>query len=331
MTIKSYAMIRVGKALTGNLRVIINSLLLLLFLFTLPATVNSESSLPVSSERPVIISYLEIIDIETGEREVVYADSSHFEAPNWSPDGETLYFNSGGYIYSIPVEGGEPARLDTGFANRNNNDHVLSPGGTHMAISHHSADDGGTSIIYIVNINGGEPVRITEKGPSYLHGWSPDGMELAYVANRDGKQYDVYVIPVKEGPEVQLTFTDAHEDGPDYSPCGKYIWFNSDRSGIMQIWRMDRDGSNPVQKTFDEYNDWFPHPSPDGKHIAILSYDKGVDGHPANKDVWLRLMPADGGEPVILTELFGGQGTINVPSWAPDSKRFAFVSYKLLD
>jgi TolB protein len=277
-----------------------------------------------------IVSYLEIIDTETGQRETVYSDTSHFEAPNWSPDGTTLYFNSGGYIYRIPASGGTPERINTGFANRNNNDHVLSPGGSHMAISHHSADDGGASIIYIVNINGGQPIRITSRGPSYLHGWSPDGEEIAYCALRNG-QYDIYVKSIKEGPEIQLTNTKSHEDGPDYSPCGKYIWFNSDRTGVMQLWRMDRDGSNPVQKTFDEYNDWFPHPSPNGRHVAFLSYDKGVDGHPANKNVWLRLMPAEGGEPVVLTKLFGGQGTINVPSWAPDSKRFAFVSYQLID
>jgi TolB protein len=297
----------------------------ILIIFLMP---QFSQTTEAQNRRTDIVSFLEIIDIETGEREIVYQDSSHFEAPNWSPDGRTLYFNSGGYIYSIPAEGGTPERLDTGFANRNNNDHVLSPGGTHMAISHQSADDGGASIIYIVNINGGEPMRVTDKGPSYLHGWSPDGYELAYFASRNG-QYDIYVIPVKGGPEVQLTNTKSHEDGPDYSPCGKYIWFNSDRSGIMQLWRMERDGSNPVQMTFDEYNDWFPHPSPDGKHIALLSYDAGVEGHPANKTVWLRLMPAEGGEPEILTRLFGGQGTINVPSWAPDSRRFAFVSYKL--
>lgn len=306
------------------MRVPIIIYLFLLFFFT------SFSPNTLHSSNPVIVSFLETINIETGERQVIYQDTSHFEAPNWSPDGTTLYFNQGGYIYKIPAEGGDPERLDTGFANRNNNDHVLSPGGTHMAISHHSATDNGSSIIYAVNIDGGEPVRITPNGPSYLHGWSPDGAELAYCALRKG-QYDIYVIPFKEGPEVQLTNSSSHEDGPDYSPCGNYIWFNSDRSGIMQIWRMDRNGSNPVQMTFDEYNDWFPHPSPDGEHVALLSYDKGVAGHPANKIVWLRLMPAEGGNPEILTELFGGQGTINVPSWSPDSKRFAFVSYKLLE
>ncbi len=299
---------------------------LLVLLISLASSFSPDSQ----TSRPSVISYLEIIDIGTGLREIVYSDTSHIEAPNWSPDGNTLYFNSGGYIYSIPVEGGQPARLNTGFANRNNNDHVLSPGGTHMAISHHSADDNGASIIYIVSIKGGEPIRITEKGPSYLHSWSPDMEELAYCARRNN-QYDIYVIPIKEGPEIQLTNTKSHEDGPDYSPCGNYIWFNSDRTGVMQIWKMGRDGSNPKQMTFDDYNDWFPHPSPDGKHIALLSYDKDVKGHPANKTVWLRLMPAEGGEPLVLTELFGGQGTINVPSWAPDSERFAFVSYKLVN
>jgi TolB protein len=282
------------------------------------------------SPGPAIVSFLEIIDIESGEREIIYQDTSRFEAPNWSPDGRTLFFNRGGHIYRLPVDGGEPRRIDTGFANRNNNDHVLSPGGTHMAISHHSASDGGASIIYLVNVRGGEPVRITEQGPSWLHGWSPDGMELAYCALRNG-QYNIYVIPVKEGPEVQLTGTSSHDDGPDYSPCGNYIWFNSDRSGLMQIWRMNRDGSDPVQMTFDEYNDWFPHPSPDGKNVTMLSYGKEIKGHPSNQTVWLRMMPAEGGEPVVLSELFGGQGTKNVPSWSPDSRRFAFVSYELID
>jgi TolB protein len=287
-------------------------------------------SIASQTQKPGVVSFLEIMDIETGHRDIVHQDTSLFESPNWSPDGSTLYFNSGGYIYSIPVEGGEIRKMNTGFADRNNNDHVLSPGGSHMAISHHSADDGGVSIIYAVNIKGGEPIRITRRGPSYLHGWSPDGGELAYCGLRNG-QYDIYVKPIKEGQEVRLTSTKSHDDGPDYSPCGNYIWFNSDRTGTMQLWKMDRDGGNQVQMTFDEYNDWFPNPSPDGKHIVMLSYDKDTEGHPRNKTVWLRIMDPEGGEPFILTELFGGQGTKNVPSWSPDSRRFAFVSYRLLD
>lgn len=277
---------------------------------------------------PSITSYLEVFNLDNNTRRVVYSDDSHFEAPNWSPDGETLYFNSNGHIYRIPVGGGQPVKIDMAFATRNNNDHVLSPDGKQMAISHHSADHNGNSIIYIVDVEGGVPRQITDKGPSYLHGWSPDGKELAFIGLRNG-DYNVFVISVDGGKEKQLTHTSYHEDGSDYTVCGKYIWFNSDRSGNMQLWRMGRDGSNPEQMTYDAWVDWFPHPSPDGKWIVFLSYEPGTEGHPANKNVVLRIMPAEGGEPQTLTELFGGQGTINVPSWSPNSRKFAFVSYRL--
>ena len=140
---------------------------------------------------------------------------------------------------------------------------------------------------------------------------------------------NIYSIPVDGGLETQLTDTEGLDDGPEYSPDGKYIYFNSIRSGKMQIWRMNKDGNEQIQLTDDEYNNWFPHPSPDGKWLVFLSYEKDVDGHPANKDVMLRMMPAEGGEVQILAKLFGGQGTINVPSWSPDSKNVAFVSYRL--
>jgi Tol biopolymer transport system component len=94
---------------------------------------------------------------------------------------------------------------------------------------------------------------------------------------------------------------------------------------------MHPDGSNQEQLTFDEYNNWFPHPSPDRKWAVILTYEKDVEGHPANKDVMLRLIPYDGGKPETVVKLFGGQGTINVHSWSPDSKQFAFVSYEIVN
>ena len=175
---------------------------------------------------------------------------------------------------------------------------------------------------------GGEPRLVTPKGPSYWHGWSPDGRTLAYCARRDG-EYDVYTIPVEGGDERRLTTAPGLDDGPDYAPDGR-IWFNSVRTGVMKIWRMDPDGGNQTLMTRnEEYADWFPHPSPDGTQVIFLSYDRSVEGHPANKDVVLRLMPASGGEPRVVARLFGGQGTINVPSWSPDSRRFAFVSYRL--
>lgn len=278
-------------------------------------------------ENPVLESTLEVVPIASGDRRVVYHTASHIEAPNWSRDGKTLLFNRGGRIYRVPVAGGEPALIDTGSAVRNNNDHGLSPDGTQLAISG-SSPENGKSLIYVVPAAGGTPRRVTDQGPSYWHGWSPDGKTLAYCAERHG-EYDIYSIPVAGGQETRLTTAKGLDDGPDYSPDGKTIYFNSVRTGTMQIWRMNTDGTEQQQVTLDQCNDWFPHPSPDGRWIVFLSYEKDVEGHPANKDVMLRLMPTDGGPIQVLAKLFGGQGTLNVPSWSPDSRSLAFVSYRL--
>jgi TolB protein len=251
----------------------------------------------------------------------------HFEAPNWSRDGKQLIFNRGGLLYTLPVEGGEPRLIDTGFANRCNNDHGLSPDGTQLAISDQSQGDG-RSVIYVLPATGGTPRRVTKHAPSYWHGWSPDGKTLAFCAERGG-EYDVYTIPAEGGNETRLTTSPGLDDGPDYSADGQWIYFNSERMGTMQVFRMRADGSEQQQLTSDGYADWFPHPSPDGRWVAFLSYAKDVKGHPPNKDVMLRMMPAGGGEIQVLAKLFGGQGTINVPSWSPDSTRLAFVSYRL--
>lgn len=274
-------------------------------------------------------STLETIDIATGVRRVVHRVRGHIEAPNWSPDGSYLLYNSDGRIYTIPVSGGEPELIDTGSATNINNDHGISPDGATLIISDQSEDDRG-SRIYTLPIEGGEPRRVTPLAPSYWHGISPDGGTLAYVGERDG-DFDIYTIPIDGGEETRLTTAPGLDDGPDYSPDGEHIFFNSVRTGTMQIWRMRADGSQQEQITFDAYNDWFPHPSPDGGWIVFLSYQPGVDGHPPNRDVMLRLLPTDGGTPRVLTELFGGQGTINVPSWSPDSRRVAFVSYRFVD
>jgi Tol biopolymer transport system component len=272
-------------------------------------------------------STLEILSLETRQRKVVYSDRYHFEAPNWSVDGKSLLFNSGGRLFTISASGGVPEPLNTGFADRCNNDHGFSPDGRRLAISHHNE---GNSLIYILPVAGGTPRLVTESGPSYWHGWSPDGKTLAYCAERN-KNYDIYTIPTTGGKETRLTDADGLDDGPDYSPDGASIYFNSERTGAMRIWRTNSDGSDETQITNDDkYGDWFPHPSPDGRWIVFLSYDGSVKGHPANKDVALRIMPASGGKPEVLAQLFGGQGTINVPSWSPDSKHVAFVSYRLV-
>jgi Tol biopolymer transport system component len=228
----------------------------------------------------------------------------------------------------LALNGAEPTTIATDPQNRCNNDHGISPDGQSMAISDQSGNNQKSSI-YIVPIGGGTPRQITQNSPSYWHGWSPDGKTLAFAGQRDG-DFDIYTIPVTGGQETRLTTAKGLDDGPEYSPDGEYIYFNSERTGSMQIWRMKADGSAQEQVLSDETNDWFPHISPDGKWMVFLSYDKSVIGHPPEKDVALNLMSMDDKKVHLLTRLFGGQGTINVPSWSPDSLKLAFVSYELL-
>jgi TolB protein len=275
----------------------------------------------------VVESTLETVAIASKDRRAVYHTRSLIEAPNWSRDGKYFLFNSKGRIYRLRGEGGEPQLIESGLANRCNNDHGLSPDGSQLAVSHHG--QGGKSYIYVLPSSGGTPRQITAAGPSYWHGWSPDGKTLAYCAERNGN-FDAYTIDAAGGEEKRLTTATGLDDGPDYTADGGWIYFNSDRTGVMKIWRMRPDGSQQEQVTSGPDNDWFPHPSPDGKWLVFLSYEPEVKGHPANKDVQLRIMPLGGGEIQTLAKLFGGQGTINVPSWSSDSKQLAFVSYRLV-
>ncbi len=275
--------------------------------------------------RPKLFSTLETVPLASKDRRAVYTTTNLIEAPNWSRDGASLFFNSKGRIFRVPAAGGGPEAIDTGFATRCNNDHGLSPDGTTLVISDQSQGDR-KSRIYTLPVSGGTPRLITESGPSYWHGWSPDSRTLAYCAERHGA-FDIYTIPARGGEERRLTTAQGLDDGPDYTADGQWIYFNSDRGGTMQIWRMRAEGSQQEQVTFDAFNNWFPHPSPDGKWLVFLSYEKEVKGHPENKDVTLRVMPLAGGKIEVLAKLFGGQGTINVPSWSPDSRRVAFVSY----
>lgn len=285
----------------------------------------------VQAQDKQVYSMLEVQDVTNGERKILKEFPYLIEAPNWTQDGKWLIYNSKGRLYRVsPESPGEPELIDTDFAGRCNNDHVLSPDGKQIAISHGTKEDG-QSRIYTLPVDGGIPQLITPMAPSYLHGWSPDGRHLSYCAERNGN-YDVYIIPAAGGEEIRLTTAEGLDDGPEYSPCGNYIWFNSVRSGLMQVWRMKADGSEQTQMTFDENsNAWFPHVSPDGKQVVYLTYKKGdlePHQHLPNKNVELRIMPAAGGKPKTIATLFGGQGTINVNSWAPDNKRIAFVSYK---
>jgi len=292
------------------------------------SNVELKSAEPAAAAASTVYSALEIITVASTDRRAIYVAPQRFEAPNWMPDGKILLFNRNGRIEKIPVTGGTPQIIDTGFATRCNNDHGFSPDGTQLVISDQSQEEH-RSLVYVLPVGGGVPRRITQKSPSYWHGWSPDGKTLAFVGERNG-DFDIYTIPAAGGDETQLTTAKGLDDGPEYSPDGKYIYFNSERTGHMQIWRMRADGSEQEQVTFGEENDWFPHISPNGQQMVFLTYDASVTGHPENKDVMLRMMPLKDKKITVLVKLFGGQGTMNVPSWSPDGRQFAFVSYQLV-
>ncbi|APO75020.1 TolB-like protein [Rhizobium etli 8C-3] len=270
-------------------------------------------------------SSVEIYNIRTGESRIVVQTEKLIEAPNFSPDGGYVLLNGDGLLYRLRPDGtGGLQQVDTDFATQCNNDHGISPDGTQIVIS--DKTEFGKSAIYILPAAGGTPRLITENLPSYWHGWSPNGRELAYCGIRDDL-FDIYTISVDGGPEKRLTHGEGRNDGPDYSSDGRWIYFNSSRTGLMQIWRIHPDGTGLEQVTFDNYGNWFAHPSPKNDKVLILSYDPEVFDHPRDLDVRLRLMDIDGGNLTTLFELFGGQGTINVPCWSPDGDEFAYVRY----
>ncbi len=272
-------------------------------------------------------SHLEILEVASGNREIIYTAPNSIQAPNWTPDGRTLIYNAEGLIYTFDIASRKPKVLNTGDVKNNNNDHVLSFDGKMLGLSSSIREAGG-SVIYTMPVTGGTPKQITPKGPSYLHGISPDNKSLVFCGSRNN-EYDVYKVPAASGPEIRLTDAKGLDDGPEYTPDGKYIYFNSNRTGTMQIWRMKPDGSNQEPVTTGDFHDWFPHISPDGKWIVFVSFLKeqvSSGDHPPYKNVYLRLMPFTGGTPKVIAYVYGGQGTINTPSWSPDSKKLAFVS-----
>ncbi len=290
-----------------------------------------------STAAPTLLSVLETVNVASTDRRVAYLAATHFEAPNWSRDGSFLLVNQSenntGRI--VHLDWHQPNLSATGPSPINsapqlhlNNDHGLSPDGTQLAVSDGSSPDH-NSRVYVLPVTGGTPREITPTGPSYWHGWSPDGKTLAFVGQRSG-EFDIYTVPVEGGTQTRLTTAKGLDDGPEYAPDGQTIFFCSVRSGHMQLWRMHPDGSDQQQLLTPETDDWFPHISPNGKLIAFVSFPKNTDGHPPNKEVEVRVLDLATSKVRTLAKLFGGQGTLNVPSWAPDSSRLAFVSYELL-
>jgi Tol biopolymer transport system component len=277
--------------------------------------------------REYLGSNVEIMEVATGRRRIVYHADNSIQAPNWTKDGKSLIWNQDGKLYRFDIASRQPTPINTGPRIRNNNDHVLSFDGKWLGISDQSdSASRNQSVVYVVPTEGGTPRRVTPLFPSYLHGWSPDGKHLVYTGIR-GSAIDIYRIPVTGGTEEPLTKNQAMNDGPEYAADGR-IYFNSTRSGKMQIWRMNGDGTAPTQLTNDQFNNWFPHVSPDGRSIVYIAFPPDIDpkDHPWYKHVLLRRMPIDGGTSTVLAYLYGGQGTINVPSWSPDGKYVAFVS-----
>ena len=268
--------------------------------------------------------FLDIYDLDTGDITKLLKADRHIEAPNWSPDGRYLLVNGEGRLFRVPLDAPQLHDVDTGALHALNNDHGISPDGQTLVISDKTQTP--HSCIFTLPAVGGAPTRITPKTPSWWHGWSPDGQRLAYTVVRDD-QFGIATIPVAGGEETVLIRSPHHYDGPDYTPDGKWIWFNSDRGGAMDLWRIRPDGTDAEQMTDDAAVNWFPHPSPDGRYVLYLAYPEGTEGHPPDREVTLRLITLATGDTRTLATLWGGQGTLNVPCWSPDSRRFAYMRY----
>lgn len=305
---------------------IMKKAILLLLVGSFALSINAQAP-----EGKTVISSLYVFDMQTATSSMVTRELRHFEAPNWSRDGKYFLINAYGKLEKMSMTGDRMGYLSTGQVQDCNNDHGFSFDGKTLFISSGKPSiKEHSSFIFKLSADGGEPIQLTPTTPSYWHGVSPDGKTIVYCAARNGN-YDVYAMSAEGGPEKRLTITEGLDDGPEYSPDGKYIYINSFRTGHMQIWRMAPDGSNPEQMTFDDKSNWFAHINPNNKVATIISYDEDqVQAHPFGKQVRIRLLDLQTKQIRDLTgPFYGGQGTINVPSWNPEGTKFAYVKYEL--
>ncbi|GIF22878.1 Tol biopolymer transport system component [Actinoplanes tereljensis] len=270
---------------------------------------------------------IQVYDVTTASTTLVHTSSTvHFEAPNWTADGH-LILNGDGLLWSLPADGsGEPRQISLDGVPELNNDHVLAPDGETVYVS---ANDWH---IYQASLRGGPVRRVTSgAGMHFLHGVSPDGETLAYVGieQQDWTTASLWTVGVDGTRTTRLTESGGTDDGPEYTPDGEWIYFNTERfTGSAQIARIRPDGTGAEQLTFDERVNWFPHFAPDGSRAVYLSYPPGTTGHPADRNVELCLVEADDWRSAqTVVRLPGGQGTINVNSWSPEGSRFAYVDY----
>lgn len=265
---------------------------------------------------------LEVFSLATGQRRVVLQTDRLIEAPNWSPDGQWLMVNADGRLWRVPLDRPALLPIDTGAADLCNNDHGFLPDGRIILSSHHG---GQGAEIYLLD---GGLHRLSPQAPSWWHGLSPDGLTMVYAAARGSRVIDIYRRALSGGPEQRLTFGEGQSDGPEFSASGGQVFYNCDRGGHAQIWVMEADGRSHEPLFSDERVNWFPHPSPDGRHLVYLSYPPGTQGHPRDLPVRIMLCDPEGQHRREVAAITGGQGTMNVPNWSPDSGAFAFVSYQ---
>lgn len=281
--------------------------------------VQIDSGKPGKAEH---FSTLETIAVSSTDARVTLVSPARIEAPNWTHDGKFLLYNGSGHLERIPVDGGQPESIDTGFATHCTAFHGYSADGTRLAFTDETRDRGRSSI-YVMPVEGGLPEKVTAQAPSEFQAWSADG-KLLLLRGDLRRAKGLFTIPVAGGAE---TFLGPGVNG-EFSPDGKFIYFSSDRSGSMQIWRMLANGKEPEQITSDEFTNWHPHLSPDGRQLVFLSMEKGVKAITTDRDVTLRMLTLDSKAVKVLAKIVGGEGTLDAPSWSPDSRRLAFVSYQ---